>query len=537
MIIIIILFLIISFVGYYLLRSSIITNYDKDTKILFYNIQTRTSDLLSKLLYQYSLKKETILQRHAMVMDYLHTQSSDALHVNLAPLYKKINEQHPENPFNIYITNKKLVITNTTYAPDKGFDLTFAKSTFDENYKKHTAGICTPLFEKSSKQFFSYTDQYITTKTDPKSAVLQISYTYKDTNDKLKEIQKLIASYPHIKDAKAYIVVDTGFVNDIVLKDYQSYKPNLKEILARIKEGSEIDKHLVNKNLTINHIIQDNIHYQEIYLLVKSPILQNTDIVYSILFDESDLEHKLNQLNLIMFIITVLGIAAILLSSRLRVKEIKLSEQDKFVQSSMHEIKTPLSVIALNNELRQMEFGQDEYSAEIDSAIKSLRHSYDDMSYIANQNELSYPIEQFNINEIVKSRIEYFQSILNANDKKIIFEEKSHCKINISYVELVRLIDNNISNAIKYSAPQSTITIIFEADTLSFNSHGSVIYDTKRIFDKYFRENNVVGGHGLGLNIVSDIAKKYNIIITLTSDEKNGTTFSYKLRCHTNVIS
>ena len=102
---------------------------------------------------------------------------------------------------------------------------------------------------------------------------------------------------------------------------------------------------------------------------------------------------------------------------------------------------------------------------------------------------------------------------------------------------MVRLIDNNISNAIKYSAPQSAVTIIFEADTLSFNSHGSVIYDTKRIFDKYFRENNVVGGHGLGLNIVSDIAKKYNITITLTSDEKNGTTFSYKLRCHTNVIS
>ena len=418
--------MLISFVGYYLLRNSIITNYQKDTKILFYNIQTRTSDLLSKLLYQYGLEKEHLLEQHQIVTDYLHSQNDTPLHVNLDPIYKKINANEVDKPYNIYITDKNFVIRNTTYKPDKGFDLSFAKSSFNEHYDKNITGICSPLFEKSSKQFFSYTDAYLSSKSEKKQGILQISYTYKDTNERLKEIQKFIASYPHIKDAKAYIIVNTGFVNDIVLKDYISYKPDLKNILARIREGEEIDKHLVNKNLTINHIVQAGVPYQEMYLLVKSPILQNTDIVYSILLDESDLKNKLRDLNMIMFIITILGVTAIILGSRLRAKEVRFMQQDKFVQSSMHEIKTPLSIITLNNELRQLEFGDDEYTSEIDSAIKNLRHSYDDMSYIANQNELSYPIEKFDINEIIKSRIDYFQSILKANNKKIIFEEKNH---------------------------------------------------------------------------------------------------------------
>ena len=81
------------------------------------------------------------------------------------------------------------------------------------------------------------------------------------------------------------------------------------------------------------------------------------------------------------------------------------------------------------------------------------------------------------------------------------------------------------------------IVITFDGGTLSFNSYGTLILDTQRVFDKYFRENQIIGGHGLGLNIVSDIAKKYKIEISLTSDEKSGTTFSYKLKCHTNDIS
>ncbi|MEA3370096.1 MAG: HAMP domain-containing sensor histidine kinase, partial [Campylobacterota bacterium] len=221
----------------------------------------------------------------------------------------------------------------------------------------------------------------------------------------------------------------------------------------------------------------------------------------------------------------------------IRKKERRLSEQDKFVQYSMHEIKTPLSVITLNNELRELEFGKDEYSSEIDSAIKLLKTSYDDMSFTITKDELDYPSETLVLSEVVSDRVEYFKTIAKSNSKSITFRVGSDCRVDISLVELTRLIDNNLSNAVKYSENSSNIEIKLEKNILSFSNRGKPIEDTKGVFEKYYRENSIVGGHGLGLSIVKDIAKKYSLDIELSSDETSGTIFQYKFKCHSSDTS
>lgn len=520
-----------------LLRENIVNNHEKETEILFYKIKSETSDLLSKLLYQYSTQKEVLIHKHTIVSKYIAAQNGESVAVDLNDIHQIINTGEKESPYNIYITDKNLVIKNTTFKSDIGFDLSFAKQSFDEHYEKGVVGLCTPIFEKSSKHFMSYTDSYLLNGSHEKIGVLQISYTYNDSRNKLLEIQKLIRKYPNIKEAQAYMIVDTGFVNDIILKDYPSYKPDLKEILARIDEGTKIKNKLHNTSLTINNFTKDSTAYKALYLSSTSPILDNTNIVYSILLDESVLESKIRNLNIVMFLITLLGTVAILISARIRGKEIKLTEQDRFVQSSMHEIKTPLSVITLNNELRELEFGKDEYSSEIDSAIKILKTSYDDMSFSMTGDQLKYPVETISLSKVVLERAEYFKTIAKSNTKVIAITINSDVVVKMSLVELIRLIDNNLSNAIKYAQVNSTIEIVLENDRLSFHNIGNPIKDRKHIFDKYFRENSVVGGHGLGLSIVSDIAKKYSITITLHSDVQNGTTFLYTFKCHTNDMS
>lgn len=528
--------MLISCAGYALLRENIVNNHEKKTEILFYKIKGETSDLLSKLLHQYSTQKELLIQKHTIVSKYIASQNDESVNIDLNDIHQKINAGEKDSPYNIYITDKNLIIKNTTFKSDIGFDLSFVKRSFDEHYENHVIGTCTPLFEKSSKRFMSYTDSYLFDSANEKNGVLQISYTYRDSRNKLLEIQKLILQYPNIKEAKAYIMVDTGFVNDIILKDYPSYKPDLKEILARIDDGTKANNKLDNRSLTIKKFTKNGTAYKALYLSSTSPILDNTNIVYSIVLDESVLESKILNLNIFMFLITLLGTAAILISTRIRGKEIKLTEQDRFVQSSMHEIKTPLSVITLNNELRELEFGKDEYSQEIDSAIKILKTSYDDMSFSMTGDKLKYPIETISLSEVVADRAEYFKTIAKSNSKSIELTLNGDIYVKMSLVELIRLIDNNLSNAIKYAQVNSTIEVILENYSLSFRNIGNPIKDTVHIFDKYFRENSVVGGHGLGLSIVSDIAKKYLITITLHSDAQKGTTFLYIFKCHTNDI-
>ncbi len=529
--------MIIDFIGYKVLHHHIVTSHEKDTKILFYKIKSDTSDLLSKLLYQYSIQQDILKEKHKIVMKYLNSKN-DILGINLYEIHKKINKDTLNNPYSIYITNKDLVIKNTTFKADLEFNLSFAKKTFDEHYKDKdkVIGCCSPLFEKSSKNFLSFTDSYIL-KNNEKVGVVQVSYNYPDTKQLFLKIQKVISQYPNIEDAKAYILVDTGFVNDLILKDFLPYKPTLKEIQDKIKDGINIKNKLTKTTLASNIFIKDDIQYKAIYLSTNSAIFDNTKIIYSILLNETSFKNDIKNLNFLMIILTMLGFVTIIIVTKIRDKETKLNEQDKFVQSSMHEIRTPLSVITLNNELRELEFGKDEYSQEIDSALKILQNSYDDMSFIVTANNINYTVEELYLKDILVSRIDYFKTISEASNKNITYFINSNCIVKISSIELTRLIDNNLSNAIKYSKRDSTISITLENNILTFHNTGKPIKDKKKIFKKYFRENNIVGGYGLGLSIVSDISKKYNISFDVNSNDANGTIFKYKFECHINDIS
>jgi signal transduction histidine kinase len=90
------------------------------------------------------------------------------------------------------------------------------------------------------------------------------------------------------------------------------------------------------------------------------------------------------------------------------------------------------------------------------------------------------------------------------------------------------MIDNLIINAIKYNKKDGFINISNKNNILYIEDSGFGI-DTKNLFkvyDKYFQEDSLHQGFGLGLNIVKEYCDKYKIIIKIDSKEGVGTTFS-----------
>ena len=237
-----------------------------------------------------------------------------------------------------------------------------------------------------------------------------------------------------------------------------------------------------------------------------------------------------------MIILTFIGLIAIVIITLIRNKELKLSFQDKFIQSAMHELKTPLGIITLNNDLKREKYGEDDYTTQIDSAVKTLHKSYEDLEFIIKKEKENYEVEILDLEETLEKRIKYFENLATTNNRKLISNINSECQVKISEVELIRLIDNNISNAIKYSTPNSEIEILLIRNKLQFKNYGTPIKNSKKIFLKYYRENSVVGGYGLGLNIVKNIAKKYNIEFYVQTDEKNRNIFTYLFKSHFNDI-
>ena len=522
----ILLFLLFSFISYRLLVKNLSDDHLKNQEITFYQIQKDTNNLLTKLLYKFSTQKDILLAKHKEVLTYLHDKSYD---IPLNEIYKKINENTTDSEYNIYITDENLIIKNTTFPADLGFDLSFAKELFENHYKSNIIGISPPIFEMYSLKFFSYTDSYLSKKDNK---VLQVSYTYNQLDDDLKKLQNVIDLNPKIKASNAYILFNDGYIGDFIFKSLKSYKPTLKDIEERIKKGEELSNEIKENEYKTAYLEKENNKYKVTYFSQKSPIFDEAKIVYSIVFDESEYNNNLIKLNLAMIFICFIGIITIYIIYKVRFKENLLRYKDKFIEHSVHEIKTPLAIISLNIQLRNKFFGQDKYSKKIEGALKTLENSYEDMTFLHTKEKINYHIEHISLQKILKDRIKYFEIIASTQNRKLDLEIINNIYIDTSKIELHRLIDNNLSNAIKYSKIESTIKIILKDNVLEFQSFGKKIIDVNKIFDKYTRENNSSGGHGLGLSIVNDICKKYNIDVKVTSMENGLNIFSYKFNCH-----
>jgi two-component system OmpR family sensor kinase len=90
------------------------------------------------------------------------------------------------------------------------------------------------------------------------------------------------------------------------------------------------------------------------------------------------------------------------------------------------------------------------------------------------------------------------------------------------------LFGNLISNAIKYSMPESTITIRFKKGVFTIQDEGIGIAQEKlsKIFERYNRQSDYAGGFGIGLSIVQKIAKEYGITVDVQSEKEKGTCFT-----------
>jgi signal transduction histidine kinase len=208
-----------------------------------------------------------------------------------------------------------------------------------------------------------------------------------------------------------------------------------------------------------------------------------------------------------------------------------LASQKQFLKHAVHETNTPLSVIMGNIELFEIENGKNKYLSNIEVALKNLFSIYDDLSYLVKKDQIDYPKHKIDLVDYVRSRVDFFSQVANKVNSKFIFNAPEY-EMNILFNEskLQRIIDNNLTNAIKYTYENEDIYITLkkEKNILKFliSSHSKKIQEPEKIFEEYYREEQSKEGFGLGLNLVKRICDEENVNIYLESNEF-FTSFAY----------
>ena len=212
-----------------------------------------------------------------------------------------------------------------------------------------------------------------------------------------------------------------------------------------------------------------------------------------------------------------------------------LNSQKQFLKHAVHETNTPLSIIMGNIEMFEIQHGKNKFLSNIEVALKNVSSIYDDLSYLIKKDQVHEAEHEINLVDFVRSRIDFFSQ--SAIKFKSTFNFKASTEeiiINFNETKLQRIVDNNLTNAIKYTLANEVIyvslNIINQDCNFIIESKSKQILDQQKIFEEYYREEtNVQEGFGLGLNLVKRICSEENVGIQLQSGE-NWASFTYTFK-------
>ena len=228
------------------------------------------------------------------------------------------------------------------------------------------------------------------------------------------------------------------------------------------------------------------------------------------------------------------------------ITERKAVEQrkDDFLSIASHELKTPLTTVVGYVQMMQRFMPENSsekfrsvvektgtYVARLNQLLKELM----DVSRIQSGN-IELHMDYFDFDKMVRETIEGLQAA--APGHRIIVKGKPVHQCYGDESNLVQVINNLISNAIKYS-PESKDVEIHISRVSSFIKFSVKDYglgikedDLKKVFERFYRVGDIqknYPGMGIGLYICDQIIKNHKGTLWVESEPGKGSVFSFTL--------
>ena len=208
--------------------------------------------------------------------------------------------------------------------------------------------------------------------------------------------------------------------------------------------------------------------------------------------------------------------------------EKKLKEKEKLLLAYIsHDLKTPLSIISgyvegINSGLVKDEKNIKEYTDIILNKTKFLNKLIDDILIQSKTqlNEFTINPEECYSKDFLMEILPEIEKEVKDNNINFSFNTIPNVLLNIDKLRIKQVIQNLISNSIKYTKPNGEIKMdfqLYDNDLLISvidNGIGISASDLPMIFHEFYRSEKArtlnVPGSGLGLSIAKYIIEKHN---------------------------
>jgi signal transduction histidine kinase len=222
-------------------------------------------------------------------------------------------------------------------------------------------------------------------------------------------------------------------------------------------------------------------------------------------------------------------------------KEKELADrQTNFLLSVTHELKSPIASAKLQLQtLQKHELDKEKKQEIIANAISDtdrLNNLVENILLAAKIDNSNFQLHLQNtdLSDYIEENMTQMIKLFNYR-QKVILDIEPGISLPIDRTSFPSIIINLFENAVKYSPPDSTITIALKKKDgkvkLSVINEGKSIAaeDKKKIFEKFYRVGNEdtrqTKGTGLGLYIVKHIVQQHNATIILKDNIPEGSIF------------
>lgn len=223
--------------------------------------------------------------------------------------------------------------------------------------------------------------------------------------------------------------------------------------------------------------------------------------------------------------------------------------RDEFLSIASHELKTPLTSMKLQAQVRKRNLERGNVEAftfdkltrmitEDEKQINRLSRLVDDMLDISRltSGKFTFELEETNLNTLVYDILTRFAYQLEVAGTPVTMIANSQVTGYWDKYRIEQVVSNLLTNAMKYGE-RRPITITVKGDkeyaTLEIKDQGIGIdsNDQERIFQQYERaiSANSISGLGLGLYIVKEIIETHDGKIFVESKIGKGSTFTVVL--------